>query len=271
MAKWDRIISRGSVVDRRGISAGAGGASLLMILLVVGIQLFAGNSQVDVSQVLEQLQTVKSTTGNVVQPQEFQGSDEYEIFVSTVLGSNNDTWREVFNKSSQSYEEPTLVLFRQAVSTGCGYASSQTGPFYCPTDKTIYIDETFFEELEQRFGAQGGDVAEAYVISHEVGHHVQNLLGDLSGRQSNNESIKIELTADCYAGIWANSLREKDVFEVGEFSEAIDAAGAVGDDRIQKTVDGKVNPESWTHGSSEDRKYWLNVGFERGDIARCKP
>lgn len=271
MAKWDRIISRGDVEDRRGISAGMGGAGLLVTLVVIGFQLFAGNGQVDVSQVLQQLQAVQPSSGNVVQPEQFQGSDAYEVFVSAVLGSNNDTWRQLFENENKTYVEPRLVLYRDGVNSGCGFATSQSGPFYCPSDKTIYIDETFFEELEQRFGAQGGDVAEAYVISHEVGHHVQNLEGSLGGRQSNEDSVKTELQSDCYAGIWAYSLKGQDVFEPGEFDEAIDAAAAVGDDRIQSSTGGGVNPETWTHGSSEDRKYWLNRGFETGDPAQCRP
>lgn len=269
MAKWDKITSRGSVEDRRGVSAGFGGVGLVGVLLVVGFNLISNGGSIDVGQVVSQLESVQAGSSQSVTAEEFAGVDDYELFASTVLGSNNDVWRQVFEASSKTYDEPNLTLFRTSVSTGCGFASSAVGPFYCPPDQTIYLDETFFEELTSQFGATGGDVAEAYVIAHEVGHHVQNLLGLLSGRTSNEESIRTELQADCFAGVWAYSLRDKGIFEINEFNEAIDAAESVGDDHIQESVSGDVNPETWTHGSSEQRKYWLNVGFETGDPSRC--
>ena len=162
----------------------------------------------------------------------------------------------------------------------CGTATSQVGPHYCPVDQTIYLDETFFEELTNRFGAKGGDVAEAYVIAHEVGHHAQNelqIMADIQAKQqsdpeaANDLSVKLELQADCFAGLWANSIKDADVFSQGEIIEAIDAAAAVGDDRIQEKVTGYVNPESWTHGSSEQRMNWFNKGFDSGQLAACDP
>ncbi len=167
------------------------------------------------------------------------------------------------------------MLFRTATQSGCGTATSDVGPHYCPADSTIYLDETFFEELQRRFGAEGGDVAEAYVISHEVGHHVQNELGIMDDIRSGSsgaareDSINLELQADCFAGVWANSVSQIGVIGPGEIKEAIDAAEAVGDDRIQKSVTGQVNPETWTHGSSVQRAQWFNAGYNTGKPADC--
>lgn len=274
MARWDKLKSRGSVDDRRGLSGGAkglGGAGLVGVLVLVGINLLTGGN-VDLNSVIEQLQTVQPTNSSQIQPDEFKGQDDYEVFASTILGSSNSVWEQVFASSGNSYTPPTLVLFRNATQSGCGYASSAVGPHYCPNDQTIYLDETFFDELTKRFGAEGGDVAEAYVIAHEVGHHVQQELGILSSsQQSNDQSIKTELQADCFAGVWAFALKDQGIFEQNEINEAIDAAGAVGDDRIQETVEGRIDPESWTHGSSDDRKYWFKLGYDNGDPAMCKP
>ena len=203
---------------------------------------------------------------------DFEGADDYEVFAATVLGSTNDYWHGVFNARNQDYTEPKLVLFRSATQSGCGLATSDVGPHYCPADQTIYLDETFFVELQQRFKAKGGDVAEAYVIGHEVGHHVQNLEGTLDRAQREGTqaaAIGTELQADCYAGAWANSVAHLGVFEPNEISEAMDAAAAVGDDRIQQQVNGQVSPETWTHGSSEERVKWFTTGFESGDPAVC--
>lgn len=243
-----------------------GGVSLTGLLLLLAVNYLLGG---DLSDVLQQIDTVPREVNQRQVTDEYEGLDSYEDFTSRVLGSNNTVWQEVFARNNLTYEEPTLVLFRQATQSGCGYASSQVGPHYCPLDGTIYIDETFFDELTSKLGAQGGDVAEAYVISHEVGHHVQNLLGRLEKRGSNEDSIAIELQADCYAGIWAHSLRDENVFETGEIQEAMDAAAAVGDDRIQEKVTGQVNPETWTHGSSEERVRWFTKGYETGDVRQC--
>jgi hypothetical protein len=170
-------------------------------------------------------------------------------------------------------------LFRNQEASGCGGATSQIGPHYCPLDQTIYLDETFFDELQSRFGAEGGDVAEAYVIAHEVGHHVQNELNIMDevqqrqqaaeGTDANALSVQLELQADCFAGVWAYDVAHLDVFLPGEIQEAIDAAAAVGDDHIQETMQGRVTPESWTHGSSAQRVEWFTVGYETGDPSRC--
>jgi predicted metalloprotease len=171
-----------------------------------------------------------------------------------------------------------LVLFRTATNSACGTATSQIGPHYCPLDSTIYLDETFFDELTNRLGATGGDVAEAYVIAHEVGHHVQNELGIMNRvqtqqqalpSQANELSVQLELQADCFAGLWAHSIRDIGVFETNEIREAMDAAAAVGDDRIQERTQGYVNPENWTHGSSDQRVEWFNKGYQTGELSAC--
>jgi len=281
VARWDRIRTRGSVDDRRGMSrpglaiGGLGGVGVIVFLL---ISLLGGGSGLD--QIIGQLEDAQAPAQTGDQPAEFQGEDDYEVFTSTVLGSTDDTWNVIFSDSGLDYAEPTLVLFRDATSSGCGSATSAVGPHYCPLDETIYIDETFFDELVARFGAQGGDVAEAYVIAHEVGHHVQKRLGIMEEVQSeqrsagsqaeaNELSVRLELQADCFAGVWANSLRDAGVFLPGEVQEAIDAAAAVGDDRIQERVEGQVSPERWTHGSSEQRVDWFNRGYDSGDPTTC--
>ena len=280
MARWDRIKSRGNVEDRRGMSrpglavGGLGGAGLIVYLLFAFL---GGGSGLD--QVIGQLENAQAPQSQA-QPEEFAGADDYEVFVSTVLGSTDDTWTAIFTEAGLDYVVPDLVLFRDAASSGCGNASSAVGPHYCPLDETIYIDETFFDELVSRLGAEGGDVAEAYVIAHEVGHHVQKRLGVMeqvqsaqqsagSQEEANDLSVRLELQADCFAGIWAYSLRDAGVFLPGEIQEAMDAAAAVGDDRIQERVQGQVNPESWTHGSSEQRVDWFTRGFENGDPGSC--
>ena len=262
-------------MSRPGMAIGGlGGVGLIVFLLV---SLLGGGSGLD--QVLGQLENAQPAQSQD-QPAQFQGEDDYEVFASTVLGSTDDTWDAIFTASGLTYVEPTLVLFRDATASACGTATSSVGPHYCPLDETIYIDETFFDELVARFGAQGGDVAEAYVIAHEVGHHVQNRLGVMeqvqaaqqsagSQQEANDLSVRLELQADCFAGVWANSLRDSGVFLPGEIQEAIDAAAAVGDDRIQERVEGQISPERWTHGSSAQRVEWFNRGFGAGDPTSC--
>jgi uncharacterized protein len=280
VARWERLGTRGNVQDRRGLGGpglaigGLGGVGLIVFLLIT---LLGGGSGLD--QILNQM--VQAPSGQSgVQPEEFQGEDDYQVFTETVLGSTDDTWTEIFAGSDMQYDLPTLVLFRDVTQSACGGASSSVGPHYCPLDETIYLDETFFDELTTRFGAEGGDVAEAYVIAHEVGHHVQNQVGLMEQVQSaqqqagsqaeaNDLSVRLELQADCFAGIWAYSIRDLGVFLPGEIQEAVDAASAVGDDRIQEAVQGQVNPETWTHGSSEQRVQWFTTGFETGDPAAC--
>lgn len=252
---------------------GIGGVGLIIFLLV---SFLGGGSGLD--DMMGQLNPGAAPVQE--QPAEFEGEDDYEVFAETVLGSTNDTWIDIFETSSLQYIEPTLVLFRGSTQSACGGATSAVGPHYCPLDETIYIDETFFDELTSRFGAEGGDVAEAYVIAHEVGHHVQKRLGVMeqvqtaqqsagSQQEANELSVRLELQADCFAGIWAYSLRDQGVFLPNEIQEAMDAASAVGDDRIQEAIQGQVNPESWTHGSSAQRVEWFTRGFNEGDATQC--
>jgi predicted metalloprotease len=278
MADWDKISSEGNVEDRRGLSPamlGGGGLGVLGILLVIGFNLLTGGNinPNDVSSVLNQLQQSQSSGQSGTQPAEFQGQDSYEKFTATVLGSTNDVWKGIFSQSGKTYREPKLVLFRTATQSGCGPASSSVGPFYCPADETIYLDETFFDEVVTRLGGNTGDVAQAYVIAHEAGHHVQKQLG-ISGKvedrgNSNQDSIKLELQADCFAGAWAHSLQSEGIFEPGEIKEAQDTIAAIGDDRIQSKTQGQVNPETWTHGSSAQRETWFNKGFGSGKPTDC--
>lgn len=268
MAKWGNLGSRGNVEDRRGFGpAVGGGLGITGLLIVLALNFLSGG---DVGDVLPQLINSTAQQTQTYDAKDFEGADDYEVFASTVLGSNNETWSRIFVDSNQTYTPPKLVLFRTATQSGCGGASSASGPHYCPLDRTIYLDETFFDELRTKFQAQGGDVAEAYVISHEVAHHVQNLLGTLDGARDNESSIRTELQADCFAGIWAYSIKDLGVIEPGEIKEALDAAAAVGDDRIQETVTGRVNPETWTHGSSADRVNAFNRGYETGSVSACE-
>lgn len=246
-----------------GGSLGVGGVALLLLFNYLN-----GGSLTDVlSQIDPSMLQPQTENSDVSQ---YQGNDSYEQFASTVLGSTNDIWKSVFSEQGREYDAPKLVLFRTLTESACGGASSEVGPHYCPYDQTIYLDETFFDELNKRFGGNSGDVAQAYVIAHEAGHHVQNQLGTMDKvGNSNEDSVKLELQADCFAGIWANSLKDKSIFEPGEIQEAVDEAAAVGDDRIQQKVEGQINPETWTHGSSEQRVKWFNTGYNTGSISKC--
>jgi uncharacterized protein len=270
MAQWDKILSRGNVQDRRAAGPGVlvgGGLGLTGLAVYLLISFLTGG---DAGDILNQLPNVQTQSVQNYNAKDFEGADSYEVFSSTVLGSADDMWSDVFSKSNMTYTEPQLVLFRGATQSACGIADARVGPHYCPLDQTIYLDETFFDELKKRFGAEGGDVAEAYVIAHEVGHHVQNQLGNLEQGNSQDQSIQLELQADCYAGLWAYSIKDLGIFEQGEIHEAIDAAAAVGDDRIQSTIEGRVNPETWTHGSSEQRVSAFNKGYESGSVKMCE-
>ena len=199
-------------------------------------------------------------------------------FVSAVLGETEDVWREIFARSGQAYREPRLVLFSGAVQSACGFAESAMGPFYCPGDQKVYLDMAFFEELSRRFGAPG-DFAQAYVIAHEVGHHVQNLLGitdrvhsmraRVSEAEYNQLSVRLELQADFLAGVWAHHAeRARQILESGDIEEALNAASAIGDDRIQKRTQGYVVPDAFTHGTSAQRARWFRLGLETGDLSK---
>ncbi len=198
-------------------------------------------------------------------------------FVSFVLDDAQNTWKQVLPKYGAQYHDAKLVLFRNAINSGCGFAQSASGPFYCPADQKVYIDLSFYDELKQRFGASG-DFAQAYVLAHEIGHHVQNLLG-VSGKVSqmqrarpdlaNQLSVKLELQADCLAGVWGHSTDQRHILEAGDVDKALKAASAIGDDRLQRMAGRGVNPDSFTHGSSADRVKWFQAGFNSGDVAAC--
>jgi predicted metalloprotease len=203
-------------------------------------------------------------------------SDEAGDRIARVLGDTERTWGELFAQQNRSYRPPTLVLFSDAAESACGFSSSATGPFYCPGDQKLYIDLSFFMELDRRFGAPG-DFAQAYVVAHEVGHHVQNLLGvfdQVRGMQrsrgdANALSVRQELMADCFAGIWGHYAASRGLLETGDVEEGLTAAAAIGDDQIQRRTQGRVTPESWTHGSSAERVRWFRQGLESGQIRSC--
>ena len=256
MADWNRVTRQGNVLDRRG--ARVGGIGAFGVLAVLGIGMLFG---ADPLALLGQLQQQGMLDEGAVQNAgEFEGVDSYEDFARRVLGSLDGYWAQRVD----GYEPATLVLFRERTESSCGGAWSVAGPHYCPVDRRIYLDERFFEELETRLGAGGGDVAQAYVIGHEAGHHVQTLLGMVEGDAAES-SIGVELAADCLAGAWLGSLKDDGVVEEGEILEAVDAAEAVGDDNIQRRTEGTIRPETWTHGSSADRKDAVLRGFSHPD------
>ncbi len=266
MALWDKITSRGKVDDRRSIFS-ASGMSITGILILMGVTYLLGGNPLQV--LLEQgpTQLQQNTPEDASQ---YAGEDSYELFVSQVLGSTNDAWSRIFSTIEKQYIPPELVLFRNYTESECGGANGVTGPHYCPLDEKIYLDETFFAELESQLGATGGDVAEAYVIAHEVGHHVQQQLGILgTGELNNTQSIGVELQADCFAGLWAYSIKDQGILAFGEIDEAIDAAATVGDDSIQQRTQGEIQPETWTHGSSAERVGAFNEGYTNGSLNSC--
>ncbi|MDB5257081.1 MAG: metalloprotease [Chitinophagaceae bacterium] len=270
--RWQGRRASDNVDDRRG--GGMGGKIALGgvgTLIVIVLTLVMGGSPSDVINVLSNQPTE--------QPVDTAGQSEQAQFVKVVLGDTEDVWNKLFEEQlHRQYEEPTLVLFSGSDQSGCGTASVATGPFYCPLDQKVYIDLTFYDELKQRFNAPG-DFAMAYVVAHEVGHHVQKLLGTsdkvrqlqsgASQKEINALSVKLELQADFYAGVWAHyDQKMKDVLEPGDIEEALNAANAIGDDRLQKEANGTVVPDAFTHGTSEQRMYWFKKGYETGDIAQ---
>ncbi|MFZ1487608.1 MAG: neutral zinc metallopeptidase [Candidatus Saccharimonas aalborgensis] len=276
MARWDEIVGTGDVEDRRGVSSGlllGGGGGLVALLLTLGLNYMGLNvSQSTVESAIGTVQTMRAGQAKqTTQPEQFRGNDSYEVFTRKVLGSTNDVWSGLFSQNNSTYKKPRLVLFRQATQSGCGIATTDMGPHFCPQDQTIYLDETFFDELRTRFGADTGDVAQAYVIAHEVGHNVQSQLGVFNTKASKTRSgsIDVELQADCYAGIWAYSQAKNGIFENGEIDQAISAASAVGDDHIQKVEGVQINPETWTHGSSTERVNAFKKGYTSGQPSQC--
>jgi len=279
--RWRQGRRSANVEDRRGRKAGVGRAAPIgggVLLVILAIAFLTGKDPRQLLDLVDQTQ-VSVDPGNGAEPSAGAPTDEVGDFVSVVLASTEDTWRDLFAQSGQTYREPTLVLFSDAVSSACGFNSAAVGPFYCPADQKLYLDLSFFSDLARRFGAPG-DFAQAYVIAHEVGHHVQNLLGiseqvhrtrsRMSREDANALSVRLELQADCLAGVWgyyANQQRR--MLEPGDVDEGLRAAAAIGDDRMQRSAGGTVHPESWTHGSSEQRVRWLRRGLENGRIDAC--
>jgi uncharacterized protein len=277
--RWTPGSDRGNVEDRRGQRGGGGGFGLpigrlgiggFLVLLVLSFifktnffALLGGGGGAPVT----------SQAPATATPEEEKMAD----FVTFTLNDVQDTWSKQFASSGQTYEPAKLVLFRDGTQSSCGYGAAAMGPFYCPGDQKAYIDLGFYEELKSRFGAPG-DFAQAYVLAHEIGHHVQKLLGidqsvrqaqERNPRQVNELSVRMELQADCFAGVWGHSAAQRNLLDPGDVEEALTAATAIGDDRIQQQSGSSVNPETWTHGSSDQRVQWFRVGMEGGDPEKC--
>jgi predicted metalloprotease len=270
----DNVVSGGSG-GGSGFRPGGKGLSLGAVVLVVAFGLITGQ---DPLQILGQL------AGQVSQPRSSSAqpaaNNPQTDFVRAVLGDTEDTWRQIFQQAGRQYQDPTLVLFNGSVRSACGMASAASGPFYCPGDRQVYLDLSFFRELEQRFGA-AGDFAQAYVIAHEVGHHVQILLGVSAKMQAarqrgermqgdNGLLVRQELQADCLAGVWAHHAQQRlQWLEPGDLEEALNAANAIGDDRLQQQSQGQVMPDAFTHGTSAQRVRWFKTGFAQGQVNQC--
>ncbi|MDT0293646.1 neutral zinc metallopeptidase [Mesonia ostreae] len=276
--KWRGRRKSGNLDDRRGSStkgkviAGGGVIGVIVILL----QIFGGETGQTVAPVLNEFNKNRQT--QQVETRELTAQEkELGNFMATVLADTEDVWAQVFQQNNLgAYKKPTMVLFTDAVQTGCGNATSASGPFYCPADQKLYMDLIFFNELHNRFGAKKGDFAMAYVTAHEIGHHVQTLIGTsqkvrraqqgMSKVDANKLSVALELQADFYAGLWA--YHNQEYLEEGDIEEALSAANAVGDDALQRKVQGSVNPDSFTHGTSQQRKDWFLRGFRTGDMSQ---
>jgi predicted metalloprotease len=259
----------------RGAGLGCGGVVIALVIAALTGQ--------DPGQILQLVGLVQQVTEQSAPAPSAGGppADSLGRFASVVLASTEDTWGKIFSGAGRSYQPPKLVLFSEAVPSACGMSSSATGPFYCPADRKVYIDLSFFDELARRFQAPG-DFAQAYVIAHEVGHHVQNLLGVAdqvteaqrsagSQAEANRYSVQLELQADCLAGVWAyHASKDRNLLEPGDVEEGLRAAAAIGDDRLQGQGRGYVQPESFTHGSSEQRVQWLHKGIQTGDLNSCR-
>ena len=266
-----------NIEDRRGMrmSRGVAGGGIGLVVLVL-LALFFG---VDPSVVLQGNPGVTPPPAVERPGQAPPANDPAREFVSVVLADTEDTWKDLFRRMNRTYEEPRLVLFSGAVESACGFAQAAVGPFYCPADRKLYLDTSFFRDLHDRFGAPG-DFAQAYVIAHEVGHHVQTLLGisdevmsmrqRMSPAQANDLQVRMELQADCFAGVWARNAQEKrKILEEGDIEEGLNAAAAIGDDRLQRQSRGYISPESFTHGSSAQRVRWFKRGLSTGDPRQC--
>jgi predicted metalloprotease len=282
--RWSTGRRSDNIEDRRGqrVSRGVvvGGLGGLGTLVVIVLALVFG---VDPTMLLQQSgdpgpSTYEEDSGSVAPVDASPQEEQLKDFVSVVVADTEDTWASIFGRSGERYAPPTLVLFRDAVRSACGFAESAVGPFYCPADGKVYLDLAFLDELRARFRAPG-DFAQAYVIAHEVGHHVQNLLGlaqqvqeaqsRMSREDANSVSVRFELQADCLAGVWASSAARRDILDAGDVEEALGAAAAIGDDRIQRETRGYVVPDSFTHGSSAQRVQWFRTGLSSGSVDAC--
>ena len=273
---WQGRRESSNVDDRRGLSGGkiaAGGGIIGIIALVINFLLGSGDGNIQIPQMPAQQKELS---------QQEQAADEQRAgFVKVVLADTEDVWASLLQQMGRNYPAPTLVLFRDVVESACGNASAASGPFYCPSDKNLYIDLSFYEELQDRFKAPG-DFAMAYVVAHEVGHHIQNLMGltskmqqlrgQVSKEEYNQYSVKLELQADFYAGVWANHAQKikapdgRNIIDPSDINEALTAANAIGDDRLQREAQGYSIPETFTHGTSAQRMYWFKKGYETGDV-----
>jgi uncharacterized protein len=277
--RWKKARRSDNVVDARGRSGGIGGGrlSLAGVAIVVVIGLLSGQ---DPMQILGQLADQSGPAPAQQSSAPANGDDPQVAFVQSILGDTEDTWRALFQQSGQQYRDPTLVLFRGGVNSACGFANAAVGPFYCPGDQQVYLDLQFFDDMASRFSV-AGDFAQAYVIAHEVGHHVQTLLGVSQQMQAarqggarmegdNGLLVRQELQADCFAGVWANHAQQRhDWLEEGDLEEALNAANAIGDDHLQQQSQGRVVPDAFTHGTSAQRVKWFRIGFDNGDPTRC--
>lgn len=280
--KWQGRRESSNVDDRRKMSgvgkAGVGGGIIGIIIAIATVFLSGGEGDAGkiVGEIVNQMSQQNQDGGTVADE---SGDDEYASFIKVCMADNEDVWNKIFSEMGETYQEPTLVLFRGSTTSGCGAASSNIGPFYCPADQKIYIDLSFFEELHTKYGAKKGDFAGAYVLAHEVGHHVQNLLGtsgkvqelqqQSSEKKANKLSVALELQADFYAGVWANRIQKtKSVIEAGDIEEALSTANAIGDDMLQKRAGMEVMPDAFTHGTAAQRKKWFTRGFNTGDIKK---
>lgn len=274
--KWTGRRESSNVDDRRGLSGGkvAAGGGVAGIVIYLLYTLLSGNN-IDPSQLQQQL-SQQSNQSSQLTPEEQKADDERASFVKVVLAETEDVWNKLFTEKGQQYSEPTLVLFRGVVESACGNASSASGPFYCPGDNKLYIDLSFYQDLQYKLNAPG-DFPMAYVVAHEVGHHIQNLMGtadkvnrlrqQLSETEFNKYSVMMELQADFYAGVWAyHTQKMKNILDADDIDEALNAASAIGDDRLQKQATGQVMPDAFTHGTSAQRMYWFKKGYETGDI-----
>ena len=275
--RWGSARQSTNIEDRRGGLGGGGlvgGGGIVTILLVLMVSCITGRNPLELMQQVEQSAPVE----NAAPPGGAPADDPQARFVAGVLGDTEDTWNQIFARGGNQYEEPVLVLFDGSVRSTCGFASAAVGPFYCPNDHKVYLDLSFFRDLDRRFGAPG-DFAAAYVIAHEVGHHVQTLMGVSErvhrARQRSSEeganalSVRMELQADCLAGVWGHHADRKQLLESGDIDEGLRAAAAIGDDRLQRESQGYVAPESFTHGTSEQRASWLKRGLQTGDPNAC--